>query len=148
MTTIIALYGAGLATYTAVLGRRRGLKRVVVTCGFGYDRQTPDDDPVPVIIISATNVGLRPVEVCGAGFVRTDDGEHIEKAAYTARPSSPPHTLTDGASIRLSYRTIPDVPVESTFEVDKVYVRTSPDGIWFGKPDAWLKPLQMSRKWW
>jgi hypothetical protein len=150
ITLVLSLYGAALATYIGARGLRRDRKVLVVTCGLGY-RPSPDDGgaAVQVVTIEATNTGTRPIEIRGAGFVRAEDGEHIERTAFAVEPSLPPLTLADGSSARFSYPTTADVSRPgSTFEVWRVYVRTSPDGVWFGQPDDWLQPLWMSRTWW
>jgi hypothetical protein len=149
VTLLISVYGAGLATYIAARGLKRDKKALVVTCGLGYRRDADDGHAVQVITIEATNVGARPIEVHGAGFVCGDDGEHIERTPYAVEPSVPPILLADGASARFSYQMTHDTPAsELTFEVSKVYVRTSPNGVWFGEPDEWLLPLRMTRRWW
>jgi hypothetical protein len=149
VTLILSIYAAVLATYVALHGVMRDRKTVVVKCGLGYrPGPTDGDDVVQVITIEATNIGPRPIEVSGAGFVRAEDGEHIERAAYAVEPSLPPITLMDGASARFSYRMSDARVSEHTFEVWKVYVRTSPDGVWFGEPDEWLQPLRMTHRWW
>jgi len=108
VTLVIAGWGALLGTYGAVvstqnllLQRRRDRQSVVVSCHFGYlDRRADDADSehehVPVITIEAKNIGLRPVEIRRAGFIRPN-GESVHLPTYLIEPAPPPHSLADGA---------------------------------------------------
>jgi hypothetical protein len=96
----IALYGAGLATYTAI-GRRRerreALRREVLVTG--DVRPHPEDPKEPLFRLTATNAAVRPVEIAKAGVVM-DNGFIVFHGPYT--PNLPAH-LEDGQSVSVMF---------------------------------------------
>lgn len=111
-----------------------------------FEETDKDGGHIYALAVEAVNEGHRPIEVTGAGFVRTEDGEHVEIHAYSVVPPVP-RLIGDGDRVTFYYRRsgTEDVPSAGTFEAHRVYVRTSPDGVWFGELD---EPLRLDRRWW
>jgi len=144
----IALYGAGLATVNLVRQRTRDKPRLYVECGFGYQPRAEGaaaDDVVPVITLEGRNIGHRPIEVQGAGFLC--NGQRVETLPrHAVQPGPLAQVLGDGESVRIHYSTSGDVPPSRTMCADRVYLRAGGE-VWEATPPEWLQPLTLERRW-
>lgn len=75
-TTILAIYGAVLSTFTLVVGLFRewwrSRVRVTVTISFGWLHMVGRSNPDPAIDLTAVNRSTFPVMVTGVGFDAQD----------------------------------------------------------------------------
>lgn len=69
VTALVAVYGAGLATYNLIAHLRGTKARVKVKISQGFVTDPLGRPSEPMIILSALNVGQKAVTLCSQGFL-------------------------------------------------------------------------------
>jgi hypothetical protein len=103
VTTVVAIYGAVLATITAViqvLNHFRDRIKVLVKVRKNMSNMSNMDDPMVFVIVSAVNAGRRPVTIAGFSVKLLYRENERETAWYLpdVRPRLP-HEIKEGGVV-------------------------------------------------
>lgn len=102
---VLGVYGAVLSSVLAVRGHFRDRRKVQVTCGMGLVVGSrsfrSDNSKLEVVIITAVNVGHRPVEITGMGFWLTT-GQQLLALADINNNMPLPKMLTEGGRVMMT----------------------------------------------
>jgi len=69
VTALVAVYGAGLATYNLIAQLRSSKARIKVEISLGFLTYPLGELSEPMVILSALNVGQKAVTLCSQGFL-------------------------------------------------------------------------------
>jgi hypothetical protein len=96
VTAAIALYGAGLSTYNAIIARKQSTRQIVVSISYGWLTFGPvlGED---MIFVTAANTGHRPVTLSSMGL-RMPDGRSLVNLEQQGSVQLP-HHLNEGTSV-------------------------------------------------
>jgi hypothetical protein len=106
ITAFLAVWGAVLSTALAIREVSKDRHKIKIVCEVGIPvwehGRPPDSDRYDMAIITAINVGHRPVEITGIGFVLTNKNQLVSiEDVVGNRPL--PRMLAEGERVTMSF---------------------------------------------